>query len=275
MSPTPSVDTTGIGTCVAVGVEQLFVDLGGVEVLRGVDLAARSGRWTTVIGPNGAGKTTLLRAVAGLAKVTSGAIEVNGAPLDRLNVRERARQIAVMPQNPVVPPRMRVVDYVLLGRSAHQGYGLRATVEDLELIEHTLSSLDLDGFASRRVDELSGGERQRVIVARAIAQQAKILLLDEPTTALDIGHQQEVLEMVDTLRREHDLTILASFHDLSLAAQYSHHLVLLVAGEVLAAGEPIDVLDEDLLSSVYRADLEVAQTDGEIIVTPRRRRRRS
>ncbi len=248
------------------------VELGGRAVVRDVDLAAPAGSWTTVIGPNGAGKTTVIRAAAGLVPVSAGSVTVAGRPVSSYAVRERARLVAVMPQNPIIPPRMRVVDYILLGRTSHLGHGLRPTLEDVEVVAATMAAVGLDGYGGRRVDQLSGGERQRVVVARAMAQQAPVLLLDEPTTSLDIGHQQEVLETVDELRREHRLTVVATMHDLGLAAQYSEQLTLLVDGQVRAAGVPAEVLTEHRLEEAYHAELDVVDDAGEIIVIPRRRR---
>ncbi len=256
-----------------VALEGTWVHLGGRAVVRDVDLRADPGGWTTVIGPNGAGKTTVLRAAAGLVPVSAGSVTVAGRPVESYGVRERARLLAVMPQHPTIPPRMRVVDYVLLGRTAHLGHGLRPTGEDVAAVARIMAAVGLDGFGSRRVDQLSGGERQRAVVARAMAQEAGILLLDEPTTSLDIGHQQEVLETVDELRRAHGLTVVATMHDLGLAAQYSERLTLLVGGEVRCAGTPGEVLTEARLSEAYSAELDVVQDAGEIIVIPRRRRR--
>lgn len=253
-----------------VKVRGLCVDLGGTRIVDDVDFDAAGGGWTTVIGPNGAGKTTLLRAIAGLIPSESGSVQLAGEDLSAMSVRQRARMVAVMPQTPVIPPRMHVVDYILLGRTPHLGHGMHATREDLDVVRATMADIGLDSFAGRRLDQLSGGERQSVIIARAIAQQAKLLLLDEPTTSLDIGRQQEVLELVDRLRAQQGLTVVATIHDLGLAAQYSDHLHLLVDGRVVATGTPEEVLVPELLSEVYRADLEVIHRNGEIVVIPRR-----
>jgi iron complex transport system ATP-binding protein len=260
-------------TAPAVSATNLTIQLGGAPILRGVDVIAPTGGWTTIIGPNGAGKTTALRIIGGLAQPAAGTVELFGEDAQTLGVRARARLVASMPQNPVIPPRIRVVDYVLLGRTAHLGTALRPGPADLAVVEETMVQVDLEGFGGRRVDELSGGERQRVVVARSLAQQAPVLLLDEPTTALDIGHQQEVLETVDRIRVETGVTVLATSHDLALAGQYSHHLILLVDGLVRAKGSAHEVLRQDVLSEAYNADLEVSHEDGEIFVVPRRRKR--
>ena len=260
-------------TSPAVRAMGLTIELGGVPILRGVDVVAPVGCWTTIIGPNGAGKTTALRIIAGLARPSGGSVELFGHDAAMLSVRERARLVASMPQTPVIPPRIRVVDYVLLGRTAHLGTALRPGPADVAVVEETMAQVDLEGFAGRRIDELSGGERQRVVIARSLAQQAPILLLDEPTTALDIGHQQEVLETVDRIRVETGVTVLATSHDLGLAGQFSQNLILIVDGVVRARGSAGEVLQQDVVSDAYNADLEVTNTDGEILVVPRRRRR--
>jgi iron complex transport system ATP-binding protein len=244
----------------AVVIENLRVDLGGVRILHGVDLAVAAGEWITVIGPNGAGKSTLLRAVGGLL-AHSGSITLFGTPIGRLRRRERARVVATVAQSPVVPPGMAVLDYVLLGRTPYIPPLGRESAADLAAAVEVLERLDLTGFAERQIATLSGGERQRVFLARALAQGATLLLLDEPTTALDIGHQQDVLELVDQLRRDHQLTVLATMHDLSIAGEYADRLVLLAEGRLVAAGAPREVLTEELLATHYRARVRVI--DGE------------
>jgi iron complex transport system ATP-binding protein len=246
---------------------EVSVDLEGHEIVRGVSLAVASGEWVTVIGPNGAGKSTLLRAIGGLTH-WRGAIELSGRPAARLGRRERARLVAMVPQDPVVPPGMIVVDYVLLGRTPYMSPLGRESAADLAAVDAVLDRLDLDGFAGRRMESLSGGERQRVFLARALAQGAGLLLLDEPTTALDIGHQQEVLDLVDELRRDHGLTVLATMHDLSIAGEYADRMVLLAGGRVVAAGAPREVLTEALLAEHYRARVRVVDGDHGPLVVP-------
>ncbi len=255
----------------ALVVRGLGVALDGVQILHGVDLSVAPGEWVTVIGPNGAGKSTLLRAVGGLLPFT-GAIEVFGAPLASLPRRQRARRVATVAQNPVVPPGISVLDYVLLGRSPYLPPLGRESAGDLAAVAEVLERLDLTGFAGRRLESLSGGERQRTFLARALAQGATLLLLDEPTTALDIGHQQEVLELVDQLRRDAGLTVLATMHDLSLAGEYADRIVLLAAGRLAAAGSPREVLTEALLAEHYRARVTVIEGAQGPIVVPIRAR---
>jgi iron complex transport system ATP-binding protein len=251
----------------AVEASGVGVVLGDARVLDGVDLAVARGEWVTVIGPNGAGKTTLLRAIGGLLPF-DGSIALFGASVGDLGRRERARLVATVPQSPTVPPGMAVLDYVLLGRTPYIRPLGRESRVDIDAVDEVLGRLDLRRFADRRLETLSGGERQRAFLARALAQGAGLLLLDEPTSALDIGHQQEVLDLVDELRADRGLTVLASMHDLSLAGEYADRLVLLVCGQVVATGPPRDVLTEALLSRHYGARVRVIDAEHGPVVVP-------
>jgi iron complex transport system ATP-binding protein len=251
----------------SVEIRDVGVDLDGNEIVRGVSLSVAAGEWVTVIGPNGAGKSTLLRAIAGLVRFRGG-IELFGQASEALSRRQRARLVAMVPQDPVVPPGMVVLDYVLLGRTPYIPPLGRESAADLVAVDEALTRLDLTRFAGRRLESLSGGERQRVFLARALAQGATLLLLDEPTTALDIGHQQEVLELVDRLRRDGPLTVLATMHDLSIAGEFADRMVLLANGRVIAAGPPREVLTERLLAEHYRARVRVIEGDHGPLVVP-------
>ena len=245
----------------------LAVALGGAPVLAGVSLDVPAGTWLTVVGPNGAGKSTLLRALAGLVPAR-GTVELGGRSSSGLRRREWARRVAFVPQDPVVPPGMSVAAYVLLGRTPHLGPLGREGAADLAVVARTLDQLDLTAFADRPLDTLSGGERQRAMVARALAQEAPVLLLDEPTTALDVGHQQDVLELVDRLRRDHELTVVSTMHDLTLAGQYADRLLLLDRGEVVVTGPPDEVLTQENLARFYGARVRVLVDGGALVVVP-------
>jgi iron complex transport system ATP-binding protein len=248
------------------------VTLGGTRVLDDVDLAVASGEWLSIVGPNGAGKTTLLRWLAGLAP-GPGALHLGGRPAGSLRRRERARLVALVPQAPVIPEGMTVADYVLLGRNPHiSPLGVEGP-HDLAAVHDALSHLELVGMAGRVVSTLSGGERQRVLIARALAQGSPVVLLDEPTTALDVGHQQQVLELVDTLRREHGLSVVSTMHDLTLAGQYADRLVLLDGGRVVVEGAAGEVLTEENLSRYYGAKVRIIHDGGQPVVLPFRERR--
>ena len=252
----------------AITVDQVSVELDRVPVLHAVSCSVSSGGWLALIGPNGAGKTTLLRAVAGLLP-HRGTIHVDQTELGTLRGRGRARLIAYLPQIPVLPPDLTVEDYVLLGRTPHLGYLSSPGRSDRAKAAEASERLDVARFAGRRLGRLSGGERQRVRLARALAQEPQVLLLDEPTNDLDLGHQQQVLELVDDLRRSRGVTVVSTLHDLTQASQYAGHLVLLDDGQVEAAGSPATVLTEDLIARVYAARVTVsADPGGHPVVTP-------
>ena len=255
-----------------VEVRSLSVTLAGREIVRDVSLEVPPGGWLGVIGPNGAGKTTLLRAIAGLVPA-SGAVLVDGVDAATLRPRDRAQRVAIVAQRPLLPPAMTVADYVLLGRTPHIGYLDTETRSDVDAAGRALERLEAGSFADRPLGTLSGGEQQRVVLARALAQAAPILLLDEGTNALDVGSQQQVLELVSDLRDEDGLTVISAMHDLTLAAQYADTVTLLGGGRVVAAGAPADVIREELIAAHYGADVRVSRTEDGIVVAPVRRRR--
>jgi iron complex transport system ATP-binding protein len=255
-----------------ITISGLRVSLDRTLVLRGVSFEAVTGGWLSLIGPNGAGKSTALRAVAGLLPY-AGTVVLDGTDVRSLPGRARARAIAYVPQEPVLPPDMTVGDYVMLGRTPHLGYLGIPGGRDCRAAEDAMRQLDVTRFTGRRLGHLSGGERQRVVLARSLATQPSVLLLDEPTSMLDIGHQQQVLELVDGLRRSAGLTVLSTLHDLTIAGQYADTLVLLSGGQVAAAGPAPVVLTEDLIGHVYGADVEVrAGADGRPVVSPVRKK---
>jgi iron complex transport system ATP-binding protein len=254
----------------SITVTDLAVSLDRVPVLRGVSCAVASGGWLALIGPNGAGKSTLIRAAAGLLPY-QGTVQIGGADAATLSGRERARLVAYVPQEPVLPPDMTVAQYVLLGRTPYVGYLGAPGQRDRARADGAMQRLDIGRFADRRLARLSGGERQRVVLARALASDPSVLLLDEPTSMLDVGHQQQVLELVDELRRDGGLTVLSTLHDLTAAGQYADTLVLLHEGLVVAAGPPSAVLTAALIETVYAARVFVTSgPDGRPVVAPMR-----
>jgi iron complex transport system ATP-binding protein len=253
----------------AIAARKVTVRLGGRAVVRDVDLDVPEGQWVGLIGPNGAGKTTLLRALAGLVP-HDGTVALHGVSTAVLGRRDWARAVAVVPQEPVTPPWMTVAEYVLLGRTPHLGRLARESESDRETATRTLERLDLMDERNRPLGTLSGGERQRVVVARALTQEASIVLLDEPTAALDIGHQQQALELLDTLRGESALTLVAAMHDLTLAAQYAERMILLDGGSVVADGSPAEVLTEETIALHYDANIRVLRVDDRLAVVPAR-----
>ena len=254
----------------ALAVQELTVSLDRTPVLRGVTCVAPAGGWLALIGPNGAGKSTLVKAAAGLVPYL-GAIHLDGTDIRSLRTRDRARLIAYVPQEPVLPADMTVQDYVLLGRTPHLGYLGGPGRHDRDRAAAALERLDVARFARRRLAQMSGGERQRVVLARALATEPRLLLLDEPTSMLDVGHQQQVLELVDGLRREAGLTVLSTLHDLTVAGQYADELVMLHEGRVAASGPAAAVLTADLIHAVYAAQVIVTTgPDGRPVVAPLR-----
>ena len=230
-------------------------------VVSGLDLDVGSGEWLALIGPNRAGKTTILRAIARLIAYR-GEIRIGGQPVAGMSGPELARRVALVMQQPHMPEGMSVAQYVLLGRSPHLAYFGKEGRKDQQVVAGILNRLALDHFAARSLDHLSGGERQRAAIARALAQQAPVLLIDEPTSSLDVGRQQEVLELIDNLRGEQGLTVIAAMHDLTLAGQYADRIALLVGGKLVAVGTPAEVLTEPAIADHYQAQVRVMQMNG-------------
>jgi iron complex transport system ATP-binding protein len=257
----------------ALSLRGVTVRYGTKVVASDVDVEVPPGSWLAVIGPNGAGKSSLLKSIAGVVD-HDGEIMLDGTPVATLGSRERARAIAYSPQTPQLPDRLTVTDYVLLGRTPHLAPLARERRSDLEIVEQVLERLDLSALAGRALHTLSGGERQRTVLARVLAQQAGLLLLDEPTTGLDIGHAQALLDLVDRLRAEEGATVVSTLHDLTLSAQYADDLLLLDRGEVVASGAPEQVLTRPVIERHYAAAVEVLTTDnGNLVVAPTRKPR--
>jgi iron complex transport system ATP-binding protein len=252
---------------------ELVVAFNGTTVIHGLDVSIASGEWVGVIGPNGSGKSTLLRALAG-AIPFSGTVRIGGVAIHDLDDRQRAQMVALVPQRPVIPEGFTVTDYVYLGRSPHLRFLASEGPSDAGAVANAIEVLELAEMAGRRLPTLSGGELQRVILARAIAQQTPVLLLDEPTTSLDLGHQQQALELVETMRRSRELTVVTAIHDLTLASQFCDRLVMLASGRVVGEGGPEAVLTEESIGLHYGADVSVQRDPGGgIAVIPLRHRR--
>jgi iron complex transport system ATP-binding protein len=232
---------------------------GAHAVLAGVDLAVAAGELVGVIGPNGAGKTTLVRMLSGVTPPDAGRVVLDGRPLAAWAPRERAKTIAVVPQDPHVEFPFTVLEIVLMGRAPHlAGLGF-AEATDLAIARGALARLDLGGLEDRRLDALSGGERQRVFLARALAQEPRVLLLDEPTTHLDLRHQAAILEVVREGVRTRGVAALAVLHDLNLAAVACDRLVLLAGGRVAAAGTAAEVLRADAIERAFGTTVHVGR----------------
>ena len=233
----------------------------GRTVLRAVDLAVAPGELVGVIGPNGAGKTTLVRILAGVTPPSAGRVVLGDRPLAAWPRRERARALALVPQDPRVEFPFTALEVVLMGRAPHlTGLGF-AGADDVRRARAALARLGLDGLEARHLDALSGGERQRVFLARALAQDPVVLLLDEPTTHLDLRHQTEILDVVREGVRERGLAALVVLHDLNLAAVGCDRLVLLAGGSIVAAGPPQEVLMRSLIEQAFATPVHVRPHD--------------
>ena len=257
----------------ALSVTDVRLAYGATEVLKGISLEVRRGEVLGLVGPNGAGKSTLLNVVSGVLRPASGQVCVDSAPLDGLSTKERAKRVAVVAQNPAVPPGFSSFDLVLMGRNPHLGLLQWESANDIAVCKRAMELTGTWEFAERPVVSLSGGERQRVFIARALAQQTDLLLLDEPTAHLDIGYQATVLDMVCSIRSEAGVTVVAAMHDLTLAAQYCDRIAALDDGVVVALGTPAEVLTEAVVSAAFGAEVTVIThpDDGTPVVLPRRR----
>ena len=254
----------------AVRASNVTVEVDGRALVSGVDLEVEAGSWCTIIGPNGAGKTTLLATLAGLRRPQRGEVDVGGRRVTSLSERERARVVAYVPQHPTIPAGMTLADYVSLGRLAFHGVTRAPSRADRAAVEEVIARLGLGDFRGRDATSLSGGERQRMVLARALAQSTTVVLLDEPTTGLDVRHQMEILETLAKEVRECGVTVVATLHDLTLAGLFTDRLVLLDRGEVRADGPAAEVLRSQELSRSYGTTLRVVDVDGHDVVVPTR-----
>jgi iron complex transport system ATP-binding protein len=220
-------------------------------VVDGLDLEIPHGQVTVIIGPNACGKSTLLRALGRLLKPQRGAVLLDGTELSRIPSRQIARAIGLLPQTPVPPEGITVGDLVSRGRQPHQKWWQQWSEADEKAVSEAMERTAIADLAERPVDELSGGQRQRAWIAMALAQDTDLLLLDEPTTYLDIAHQVEVLDLIRQLNRERGRTVVAVLHDLNQAARYADHLVAMKSGRVVAQGPPVDIVTADLVHEVF------------------------
>ncbi|GGX52778.1 ABC transporter ATP-binding protein [Streptomyces noursei] len=241
-------------------------------VVEDLDLDVPHGQVTVIVGPNACGKSTLLRALGRLLKPRHGSVLLDGKDLDRIPTRTIAQSIGLLPQTPVAPEAITVADLVSRGRQPHQRWWQQWSEEDERAVTSAMERTYVAQLAERAVDELSGGQRQRVWIAMALAQETDLLLLDEPTTYLDISHQVEVLDLVRQLNRERGRTVIAVLHDLNQAARYADHLVAMKAGHIVAQGRPSQVVTADLVRDVFGLDSVVVPdpVTGSPLIVPAR-----
>jgi iron complex transport system ATP-binding protein len=243
-------------------------------VLHGLDLAVQEGEVVALVGPNGSGKSTLLRALGRILKPRSGAVMLEGRSLAALPTREVAQKLALLPQGPTLSNDLTVQELVWMGRSPHQGWLGLPNPEDRDAVEWAAQETSIEPLLQRNVSSLSGGERQRVWLAMALAQEPHLLLLDEPTTFLDLAHQLDLLELVRYLNAEHGLTVVMVLHDLNQAARYAQRVVVLQEGAIHAQGAPADVLTPRTLADVFGIEGEVMQGPSGVgmVIVPIKRR---
>lgn len=255
--------------------ERLVSGYGRTTIVDGVDIAFPPGRISVIVGANACGKSTLLKTVARLLEAQSGAVILDGTRIDRIPTKELARTLGLLPQQPVAPEGIVVADLVGRGRHPHQKLFRSWTADDDRAVTQALSATGVLDLADRAIDELSGGQRQRVWIAMALAQETDILLLDEPTTFLDVSHQIEVLDLLTDLNRARGTTIVMVLHDINLAARYADHLFALRRGRLVASGPPADVVTSELVREVFDLDALVIEdpVSGTPLVLPRGRHR--
>lgn len=237
-----------------VRLRNLRAAYGARQVLRGVDLDVPAGGFLAVVGPNGAGKSTLLKAVAGALKPSGGGVFAAGARVSGLSARERAKLVALVPQDPEMPAGASALEVALLGRNPHLGLLSWETRDDVEIALESMRMAQCEDLASRAVETLSGGERQRVAIAMALAQRTPIILLDEPTANLDLAYQPAMMGLMRQQAADGGKTIVAAMHDLTLAAQFCDAVAMLSGGEILALGEPAEALTPANIRAAYGAE---------------------
>ena len=246
----------------AIAVKQLSVTLGNRHILHDISVSIPMGKVTTLIGPNGCGKSTLLRSMIGYISSPSDCVTIFDKPLSSYSQNTLARQMAFLPQVPNMPKDMTVEELVYCGRYPYQNWWKDTAKEDREIVDYALSITKTDHLRHQLIPSLSGGERQRVWIAMALAQEPKLLVLDEPTTYLDINHQLEIMELLKRLNKEQGLTVLMVLHDLTQAVQYSDYMAVIKSGHLIAAGNTKDITSDSLFKEVFSVDVQVDNFDN-------------
>ena len=251
--------------------DQVTVGYGEEPVVHDVSLRIPDGKVTTIIGPNGCGKSTLLRTLSRLLTPSSGTVVLDGAPIGSRSAKQLARTLALLPQSPIAPEGLLVRDLVGRGRHPHQRWFQQWSHGDEEIVTDAMRWTGILDLADRPVDALSGGQRQRVWIAMTLAQHTDLVLLDEPTTYLDLAYQVDVLDLVCRLNRERGATVAMVLHDLNLAVRFSDHLVVMRAGRLVAQGDPGQILTAELLMEVFGLDADIVADprSGIPMVVPR------
>lgn len=250
----------------ALRAESLRLGYDGRTIIDGLDLEVPVGRITAIVGPNGSGKSTLLRGLARLMTPESGRVTLDGRDVRSFGAREFARRVAVLPQQPVAPDGVLVSELVARGRHPHRGWFGGRSSDDDRIVAEALEATETADLASRPVAELSGGQRQRVWIAMVLAQRAGIVLLDEPTSFLDVAHQLELLDLLTQSNRQHGTTVVMVLHELNLAARYADHLVVVDGGRIRGAGRPAEVMTAQTVADAF--GLECLVTDDPVSGSP-------
>ncbi|MFE9628379.1 ABC transporter ATP-binding protein [Streptomyces sp. NPDC006527] len=258
MTGTKSGTTSGTDDVSRLAARGVTVGYGGRVVIDDLDVAIPPGVITTIIGPNGCGKSTLLRTLSRLLKPARGTVVLDGEDIGRLRTRDVAKKLGLLPQAPVAPEGLTVADLVARGRHPHQSWLRQWSSDDAAVVERALAMTGVSDLADRPVDALSGGQRQRVWISMTLAQGTDLLLLDEPTTYLDLAHAIDVLDLVDDLH-ESGCTVVMVLHDLNLATRYSDNLIVMRAGSILAQGHPRDVITAELLREAFGLSAQVIE----------------
>ena len=269
-----STDPVPSGTAPSADVDLRASDLrlsyGNRLVVDGLDLSVPPGRITAIVGANACGKSTLLRALARLLAPSGGAVRLDGRALHAIPSRELAQRLGILPQSPVAPEGLTVVDLVNRGRSPHQTWWRQWSKSDERAVHDALAATGMTDLADRPVDELSGGQRQRAWIAMAVAQGTPVLLLDEPTTYLDLAHQIDVLDLITDLNRRENRTVVMVLHDLNQACRYADHVIAMKAGRIAAEGAPAEVITADIVRDVFelRCRITTDPVSGTPLVIP-------
>lgn len=242
-----------------LNLSQISFSYGNTPVLRNIDLVVEKGEMLALLGPNGSGKTTLIKLISGVLKPTEGEIHLDGSMLNQLKRREVAQRVAVVPQQFNMPFAFTLGEVVLLGRTPFLKVFSDERERDRRVVQQAIELIGIEELKERFFNEVSGGERQKAILAMAIAQEPRLLLLDEPTAHLDINHQVEILDLVRSLNREQGITVIGAMHDLNLAALYFHRIILLKEGRIFADGSPAQVLTQETIKEVFSASVKVTQ----------------
>ncbi|MGE6379139.1 ABC transporter ATP-binding protein [Peribacillus muralis] len=237
--------------------ENLETNYEKFTVFKNLNLEIKEGLVTTIIGPNGCGKSTLLKTIGRILKQKSGSVFIQGQDLHKIHTKEIAKQLALLPQNPVAPAQLMVEELISYGRYPHRNNVNKLTKEDKETIEWAMDITKTLSFRNRQIANLSGGQRQKVWLAMALAQKTEILLLDEPTTYLDMAHQLEVLQIVEKLNKEQKITTVMVLHDINHASRFSHEIITMKEGEIIKIGSPAEIITPAVLEEVFRIDARV------------------